>query len=168
MTSEHGKPTSSPLYVGIAGLRRILEGPIRFTQPSAFNDPFELLPENTLAFAPRFSRAQAVAVAIPIEKRTAADPSISRPRWLSANVRLNPCCSARSPASVPCRSEKTCSSPAETYIASCKRNTNNNFLGGLRVLNTSKISRPATMPTVCSSSLKVLPTANSGSAQRRC
>jgi hypothetical protein len=32
-------------YVDIAGLRRILEGTIRFTQPSAFNDPFELLPE---------------------------------------------------------------------------------------------------------------------------
>lgn len=32
-------------YVSIAGLRRILDGSIRFTQPSAFNDPFELLPE---------------------------------------------------------------------------------------------------------------------------
>jgi hypothetical protein len=32
-------------YVSIAGLRRILDGYIRFTQPSAFNDPFELLPE---------------------------------------------------------------------------------------------------------------------------
>ena len=32
-------------YVDIAGLNRILQGPIRFTQPSAFNDPFELLPE---------------------------------------------------------------------------------------------------------------------------
>jgi hypothetical protein len=32
-------------YVGIDGLRRILDGSIRFTQPSAFNDPFELLPE---------------------------------------------------------------------------------------------------------------------------
>src|ERR1700738_339215 len=32
-------------YVSIAGLRRILDGTVRFTQPSAFNDPFELLPE---------------------------------------------------------------------------------------------------------------------------
>jgi hypothetical protein len=32
-------------YVDIAGLKRILAGSIRFTQPSAFNDPFELLPE---------------------------------------------------------------------------------------------------------------------------
>ena len=32
-------------YVDIAGLKRILHGSIRFTQPSAFNDPFELLPE---------------------------------------------------------------------------------------------------------------------------
>ena len=38
---------STPLYkyVDIAGLKRILQGSIRFTQPSAFNDPFELLPE---------------------------------------------------------------------------------------------------------------------------
>ena len=38
---------ASPLYkyVDIAGLKRILQGSIRFTQPSAFNDPFELLPE---------------------------------------------------------------------------------------------------------------------------
>jgi hypothetical protein len=32
-------------YVDIAGLKRILAGSIRFTQPTAFNDPFELLPE---------------------------------------------------------------------------------------------------------------------------
>lgn len=32
-------------YVTISGLKRILQGSIRFTQPSAFNDPFELLPE---------------------------------------------------------------------------------------------------------------------------
>ena len=38
---------SAPLYkyVDIPGLKRILAGSIRFTQPSAFNDPFELLPE---------------------------------------------------------------------------------------------------------------------------
>jgi hypothetical protein len=38
---------ASPLYkyVNIDGLRRILGGTVRFTQPSAFNDPFELLPE---------------------------------------------------------------------------------------------------------------------------
>lgn len=38
---------SAPLYkyVDTAGLKRILAGSIRFTQPSAFNDPFELLPE---------------------------------------------------------------------------------------------------------------------------
>lgn len=32
-------------YVDISGLKRILQGSVRFTQPSAFNDPFELLPE---------------------------------------------------------------------------------------------------------------------------
>ncbi len=38
---------SVPLYkyIDLAGLKRILAGSIRFTQPSAFNDPFELLPE---------------------------------------------------------------------------------------------------------------------------
>ncbi len=38
-------PSALYKYVGIDGLRRILDGSIRFTQPSAFNDPFELLPE---------------------------------------------------------------------------------------------------------------------------
>lgn len=47
----HSNPASNarstPLYkyVDIHGLKRILTGFIRFTQPSAFNDPFELLPE---------------------------------------------------------------------------------------------------------------------------
>jgi hypothetical protein len=38
---------SPPLYkyVSIDVLKRILSGSIRFTQPGAFNDPFELLPE---------------------------------------------------------------------------------------------------------------------------
>jgi hypothetical protein len=46
--AEGASPDSpAPLYkyVDIAGLRRILDSAIRFTQPSAFNDPFELLPE---------------------------------------------------------------------------------------------------------------------------
>jgi hypothetical protein len=38
-------PRSLYKYVSLEGLRRILAGSIRFTQPSAFNDPFELLPE---------------------------------------------------------------------------------------------------------------------------
>jgi len=38
-------PSALYKYVGIEGLLRILDGSIRFTQPSAFNDPFELLPE---------------------------------------------------------------------------------------------------------------------------
>ena len=47
MTSGASAKLASALYkyVGIDGLRRILDGSIRFTQPSAFNDPFELLPE---------------------------------------------------------------------------------------------------------------------------
>jgi hypothetical protein len=47
MTNEATGAASASLYkyVDIAGLKRILQGSIRFTQPSAFNDPFELLPE---------------------------------------------------------------------------------------------------------------------------
>jgi hypothetical protein len=47
MTLVPKNSTSPPLYkyVTMAGLRRILDGSVRFTQPSAFNDPFELLPE---------------------------------------------------------------------------------------------------------------------------
>jgi hypothetical protein len=48
MIDEPMPETSSmPLYkyVPTETLKNILEGTIRFTQPSAFNDPFELLPE---------------------------------------------------------------------------------------------------------------------------
>ena len=47
MTDKATGAASTPLYkyVDIAGLKRILQGSMRFTQPSAFNDPFELLPE---------------------------------------------------------------------------------------------------------------------------
>ncbi|MEW6438807.1 MAG: DUF2971 domain-containing protein [Pseudomonadota bacterium] len=47
MTDEANRAVATPLYkyVDIAGLKRILQGDVRFTQPSAFNDPFELLPE---------------------------------------------------------------------------------------------------------------------------
>jgi hypothetical protein len=48
MTDTSAGPTPTPSlykYVDVAGLRRILQGSIRFTPPSAFNDPFELLPE---------------------------------------------------------------------------------------------------------------------------
>jgi hypothetical protein len=43
---EQGGRVPAPLYkyVKIEVLKRILKGSIRFTQPSAFNDPFELLP----------------------------------------------------------------------------------------------------------------------------
>jgi len=45
MTDEAAGAVSKPIYkyVDIAGLRRLLQGSIRFTQPSAFNDPFELM-----------------------------------------------------------------------------------------------------------------------------
>jgi len=47
MTDAVTGAASTPLYkyVDITGLKRILQGSVRFTQPSAFNDPFELLPE---------------------------------------------------------------------------------------------------------------------------
>ena len=38
-------PTSFYKYVNLDGLGRILTGSVRLTQPTAFNDPFELLPE---------------------------------------------------------------------------------------------------------------------------
>jgi hypothetical protein len=47
--TQRAKPSRPPLlykYVTLEGLGRILrDSTIRFTQPSAFNDPFELLPE---------------------------------------------------------------------------------------------------------------------------
>lgn len=51
MTDAATGAASAPLYkyVDIAGLKRILQGSVRFTQPSAFNDPFELLPEVVIA-----------------------------------------------------------------------------------------------------------------------
>ena len=51
MTDEANSAAFAPLYkyVDIAGLKRILQGSVRFTQPSAFNDPFELLPEVVVA-----------------------------------------------------------------------------------------------------------------------
>ncbi len=39
------KSTSLYKYTSVSTLRHILNGSIRFTQPGAFNDPFELLPE---------------------------------------------------------------------------------------------------------------------------
>jgi hypothetical protein len=45
-TETTSAPNSSLYkYVTIDVLRRVLAGTVRFTQPSAFNDPFELLPE---------------------------------------------------------------------------------------------------------------------------
>jgi hypothetical protein len=40
-----GHSASLYKYVDVASLKQILQSSIRFTQPSAFNDPFELLPE---------------------------------------------------------------------------------------------------------------------------
>jgi hypothetical protein len=47
MTEPATTAVSAPVYkyVSVEGLKRILAGSIRLTQPSAFNDPFELLPE---------------------------------------------------------------------------------------------------------------------------
>jgi hypothetical protein len=45
MANNETEPSSLYKYVSIDGLRQILKGSVRFTQPSAFNDPFELLPE---------------------------------------------------------------------------------------------------------------------------
>src|SRR5665647_407487 len=45
MSSEPKERASLYKYVSVRRLKAILDGSIRFTQPSAFNDPFELLPE---------------------------------------------------------------------------------------------------------------------------
>jgi hypothetical protein len=55
-------PQASPAlykYAHIDGLIRILGGSIRFTQPGAFNDPFELLPE---LIAPAVEHPQNLAI----------------------------------------------------------------------------------------------------------
>jgi hypothetical protein len=68
------KTSSTALYkyVGIEGLRRILDGSIRFTQPSAFNDPFELLPE---LIVPNDTPERQISVSFDIRapRRTAPD-----------------------------------------------------------------------------------------------
>jgi hypothetical protein len=45
-------------FVNLEGLWRILGGSIRFTQPGAFNDPFELLPEFVMPFGERKDPAE--------------------------------------------------------------------------------------------------------------
>jgi Protein of unknown function (DUF2971) len=54
-------PTGTPLYkyVHIDGLIRILGGSVRFTQPRAFNDPFEMLPE---LIVPTVEQAQSLTI----------------------------------------------------------------------------------------------------------
>ncbi|WP_223449386.1 MULTISPECIES: DUF2971 domain-containing protein [unclassified Pseudomonas] len=46
-------------YVDMAGLQRVLTGGVRFTQPGAFNDPFELLPE---IFVPNGTAEQPISI----------------------------------------------------------------------------------------------------------
>ena len=49
--SENSASSSLYKYVTFEGLRRMLAGTVRFTQPSGFNDPFELLPEVVMPLA---------------------------------------------------------------------------------------------------------------------
>ena len=56
MSVHSENSASSSLYkyvvnVTFEGLRRMLAGTVRFTQPSGFNDPFELLPEVVMPLA---------------------------------------------------------------------------------------------------------------------
>jgi hypothetical protein len=53
-------------FVNLEGLWRILGGSIRFTQPGAFNDPFELLPEFVMPFGKRDPAAPDINVKIDI------------------------------------------------------------------------------------------------------
>ena len=46
-------------YVKFEDLKRILDGSIRFTQPGAFNDPFEMVPE---LYVPEGSGIEKIAI----------------------------------------------------------------------------------------------------------
>ena len=46
-------------YVKFEDLKRILDGSIRFTQPGAFNDPFEMVPE---LYVPEGSGIEEIAI----------------------------------------------------------------------------------------------------------
>jgi hypothetical protein len=73
IASQLNESITQPLYkyVDVAGLRRILDGSIRFTQPSAFNDPFELLPEIVL---PTNEPARPINVSFDILARRRSPP----------------------------------------------------------------------------------------------
>ena len=65
-------------YVPLAGLRRLLAGSIRFTQPSAFNDPFEFLPEIGGMMQPDAARRD-IAFDLQAPRRTLEDRHRVRP-----------------------------------------------------------------------------------------
>ncbi len=99
-------------YVTIATLKRILEGTIRMTQPSAFNDPFELLPEIVvrkdrpegpvpLSFDIRALRRQIpAAVSGPLPGDCTSSDFISRQILDDLNQHVGILCLSKSPNSI--------------------------------------------------------------------
>jgi hypothetical protein len=64
------EPTRLFKYVTIDTLMRILSGGLRFTQPGAFNDPFELLPEICVPLAQDKERQITISFDITAKRRT--------------------------------------------------------------------------------------------------
>lgn len=99
-------------YVPIATLKWILEGTIRMTQPSAFNDPFELLPEIIvrkdhpegpvpLSFDMRAPRRDIrAAVSGPVPHDCASSDYISRQILDDLNQHVGVLCLSKSPNSI--------------------------------------------------------------------
>ena len=99
-------------YVSIPTLKRILEGSIRMTQPGAFNDPFELLPEIivrtdqaeeriSLSFdilAPR--RANPLEAVVQLTDDQVASDITSRHILDELNLQVGILCLSRSPNSI--------------------------------------------------------------------
>ena len=99
-------------YVTIATLKQILAGAIRMTQPSAFNDPFELLPEIVvrkgfperpvpLSFDIRALRREIqVAVSGPLPDDCTSSDFISRQILDDLNKHVGILCLSKSPNSI--------------------------------------------------------------------
>jgi hypothetical protein len=99
-------------YVNIATLKRILGGSIRVTQPGAFNDPFELLPEiivrtdqpeERISFSfdilsPR--RANLLEAVVPVTDGHVASDFTSRNILDELNQQIGILCLSKSPNSI--------------------------------------------------------------------
>jgi hypothetical protein len=94
-------------YVPIETLKRILGGTIRLTQPGAFNDPFEMLPE--IHVPPDFARRQvSLSFSVTAPRRpysgavstVPADDFVSRDLVAQLNRAIGVFCMSRNPSSL--------------------------------------------------------------------